>query len=282
LASRRVSKIDQVDALAPQRIDPDAQRLHGGLEDLMGYFDPAGRLFVRGRDDDMIVSGGENVFPNEVEDVLSDHPAVAEAACIGVDDESFGQRLRAFVVLLDGQAADEDQLSSPVKTNLARYKAPRDIVFVEELPRTATGKVLKRELQRETRSWRGSGTNGAPASLGQVVVRNFGVRVSHARRMFEVSAQGVALVSAAAPAGPARCGSHHCKGAHRMTQGTVKWFNAEKGFGFIAPEDGSADVFVHYSEISGAGFRSLDENQRVEFEVGQGAKGPQATGVTAL
>ncbi len=115
----------------------------------VGYFDPAGRLFVRGRDDDMIVSGGENVFPKEVEDVLSDHPAVAEAACIGVDDESFGQRLRAFVVLLDGQAADEDLLSSHVKTKLARYKAPRDIVFVEELPRTATGKVLKRELQRE-------------------------------------------------------------------------------------------------------------------------------------
>ncbi|OBH35592.1 cold-shock protein [Mycobacterium intracellulare] len=67
-----------------------------------------------------------------------------------------------------------------------------------------------------------------------------------------------------------------------MTQGTVKWFNGEKGFGFIAPDDGSADVFVHYSEIQGGGYRSLDENQRVQFEVGQGAKGPQATGVTAL
>ncbi|MGC0367017.1 CspA family cold shock protein [Rhodococcus sp. 27YEA15] len=67
-----------------------------------------------------------------------------------------------------------------------------------------------------------------------------------------------------------------------MAQGTVKWFNAEKGFGFIAPEDGSADVFVHYSEIQGNGFRSLDENQHVEFEVGQGAKGPQATGVRAI
>ncbi|BDB42370.1 MULTISPECIES: cold-shock protein [Mycobacterium] len=67
-----------------------------------------------------------------------------------------------------------------------------------------------------------------------------------------------------------------------MTQGTVKWFNGEKGFGFIAPDDGSADVFVHYSEIQGGGYRTLDENQRVQFEVGQGAKGPQATGVTAL
>jgi CspA family cold shock protein len=71
-------------------------------------------------------------------------------------------------------------------------------------------------------------------------------------------------------------------GAHRMTQGTVKWFNGEKGFGFIAQDDGGADVFVHYSEIDAGGFRSLDEGQRVEFTIGQGAKGPQATGVRAL
>lgn len=67
-----------------------------------------------------------------------------------------------------------------------------------------------------------------------------------------------------------------------MAQGTVKWFNAEKGFGFIAPEDGSADVFVHYSEIQGNGFRTLEENQKVEFEVGEGAKGPQAQAVCAI
>jgi CspA family cold shock protein len=72
------------------------------------------------------------------------------------------------------------------------------------------------------------------------------------------------------------------KEVQEMTQGTVKWFNGEKGFGFIAPDDGSADVFVHYSEIQGGGYRSLEENQRVQFEVGQGAKGPQATGVTAI
>ncbi|QUQ67405.1 transcription antiterminator/RNA stability regulator CspE [Kutzneria sp. CA-103260] len=67
-----------------------------------------------------------------------------------------------------------------------------------------------------------------------------------------------------------------------MAQGTVKWFNSEKGFGFIAPTDGGADVFVHYSEIQGNGFRTLEENQRVEFEVGQGQKGPQAMGVRAI
>lgn len=68
----------------------------------------------------------------------------------------------------------------------------------------------------------------------------------------------------------------------RMAQGTVKWFNAEKGFGFITPDDGQNDVFVHYSEIHSTGFKTLEENARVEFEVGQGTKGPQATGVTAL
>jgi fatty-acyl-CoA synthase len=121
------------------------------LEDLLssgdvGHFDEDGRLFIDGRDDEMIVSGGENVFPREVEDLLSDHDAVAEAAAIGVDDEQFGQRLRAFVVLNGGADASEDELKRHVKENLARYKVPREIVFVEEIPRNATGKVLKREL----------------------------------------------------------------------------------------------------------------------------------------
>ncbi|HEX6585152.1 MAG TPA: AMP-binding protein [Solirubrobacterales bacterium] len=112
----------------------------------VGHFDDDGRLFIDGRDDEMIVSGGENVFPREVEDLLSDHEAVVEAAAVGVEDEEFGQRLRAFVVKEEGSDVSEDDLKSHVRSNLARYKVPREIVFVDELPRNATGKVLKREL----------------------------------------------------------------------------------------------------------------------------------------
>ncbi len=112
----------------------------------VGHFDEGGRLFIDGRDDEMIVSGGENVFPREIEDLLSDHESVSEAAAIGVEDEQFGQRLRAFVVREDGSEISEDELKDHVKANLARFKVPREIVFVDELPRNATGKVLKREL----------------------------------------------------------------------------------------------------------------------------------------
>jgi fatty-acyl-CoA synthase len=113
----------------------------------VGHFDRDGRLFVDGRDDEMIVSGGENVFPREVEDLLHDHPAVEEVAVIGVDDEQFGQRLKAFVVLAKGKKASEDALKKHVKSNLAGYKVPREIAFMDELPRNATGKVLKKDLK---------------------------------------------------------------------------------------------------------------------------------------
>jgi len=111
----------------------------------VGRIDDEGYLFVEGRDDEMIVSGGENVFPKEVEDCLTRHDLVVEAAAIGVDDEEFGRRLRAFVVT--SADVDEDTLKDWVKQNLARYKVPREIVFLPELPRNATGKVLKRELE---------------------------------------------------------------------------------------------------------------------------------------
>ncbi len=94
----------------------------------------------------MCVSGCANVFPKVVEDLLARHEDVAEVAAIGVEDREFGQRLKAFVVLGEGGAASEDDLKAYVKANLARYKVPREIVFLDELPRNATGKVLKREL----------------------------------------------------------------------------------------------------------------------------------------
>jgi len=113
----------------------------------VGYLDTHGRLFVSGRDDDMIVSGGENVFPREVEDLLAEHPAVDDVAVIGVPDQQFGERLRAFVVLRDGAVLSDDDVREHVRENLARFKVPRDVVFVDVLPRNATGKVLKRELR---------------------------------------------------------------------------------------------------------------------------------------
>jgi fatty-acyl-CoA synthase len=116
----------------------------------VGRFDASGRLFVDGRDDEMIVSGGENVFPREVEDLLADHEQIEEAAVVGVSDEQFGQRLKAFVVLHEDAQLDEEAVKAYVKANLARYKVPREVVFLEELPRNATGKVLKRELSAQT------------------------------------------------------------------------------------------------------------------------------------
>jgi fatty-acyl-CoA synthase len=112
----------------------------------LGHFDSDGRLWIDGRDDEMIVSGGENVFPGEVEDLLSAHPDVVEAAVVPVDDEDFGKRLRAFVVVTDGSDLDEDAAKSYVKAHLARYKVPREVRIVDQLPRNPAGKVVKREL----------------------------------------------------------------------------------------------------------------------------------------
>ena len=113
----------------------------------MGYLDSDGRLFVVGRDDEMIVSGGENVYPVEVERVLAAHPEVAEATVLGVDDEQYGQRLAAFVVLGPGSSATPDDLKTHVRENLANYKVPRDVVVLDELPRSSTGKILRTELK---------------------------------------------------------------------------------------------------------------------------------------
>jgi acyl-CoA synthetase (AMP-forming)/AMP-acid ligase II len=113
----------------------------------VGHFDADGRLFIDGRDDEMIVSGGENVFPREVEDLLADHAAVEEVAVIGVEDAEFGQRLKAFVVVRGDAEVDAGALTAHVKAHLASYKAPREVEFLDELPRNATGKVLKKDLR---------------------------------------------------------------------------------------------------------------------------------------
>ena len=113
----------------------------------VGRLDADGRLFVEGRADDMIVSGGENVFPEEIEHLLADHEGVAEAAVVGVPDAQFGQRLKAFVVPRPGLELTAADVRAYVRSNLARYKVPRDVEFVEILPRNLTGKVLRRELR---------------------------------------------------------------------------------------------------------------------------------------
>ncbi len=113
----------------------------------VGYFDDNDLLYVSGRDDEMIVSGGENVFPAEIEDLLSGHPEIVEATALGVEDKDWGERLRCFVVKVEGSSIDEDAIKAYVKDNLARYKVPREVVFLDELPRNPTGKILKRELR---------------------------------------------------------------------------------------------------------------------------------------
>jgi fatty-acyl-CoA synthase len=125
----------------------DKERQHGLVSSGdVGHFDAERRLFIDGRDDEMIISGGENVFPREVEELLAGHPGVLEAAAVGVSDERFGQRLRAFVVCRPGTQLSDEELKEYVRENLARYKVPRDVTFLSELPRNPTGKVLKREL----------------------------------------------------------------------------------------------------------------------------------------
>jgi fatty-acyl-CoA synthase len=113
----------------------------------LGRFDADGRLYVVGREDDMVISGGENVYPGPVEDVLSALPEVADVAVLGVPDEEFGQRLRAVVVLAPGATLTEDDVRAAVRGALARHYVPRDVVFADALPRNDAGKVLKRDLR---------------------------------------------------------------------------------------------------------------------------------------
>lgn len=131
----------------------DKERIRGFVSTGdMGRVDSGGRLFVEGRDDDMILSGGENVYPQEIEDVLAHHPDVVDVAVIGVHDDEFGQRLRAFIVVREGAILKEDCLKEFLRQKVARYKMPRDFVWIEELPRNPSGKVMKRRLAEEPAS----------------------------------------------------------------------------------------------------------------------------------
>jgi fatty-acyl-CoA synthase len=157
----------------------------------VGHFDPGGRLFVEGRDDEMIVSGGENVFPREIEDLIASRKEVDEVAVIGVKDKDYGQRLKAFVVLRGGAKLSEDEVKNFVKSNTARYKVPREVEFLKELPRNTTGKVLKRELVERQEAGGGSkdatsdaegasGKNGKAGSGGGKTSRKTGARKAKA------------------------------------------------------------------------------------------------------
>ncbi|HEY4421952.1 MAG TPA: AMP-binding protein [Pseudonocardia sp.] len=125
----------------------DVERFGGllGTGDI-GRLDEHGRLHLTGRADDMIVSGGENVHPGPVEDLLAARPEVREAAVTGVTDEQYGQRLAAYLVLEPGSSVDPDDVRGWVRAELSRFSVPRDVEFVDELPRNATGKVVHREL----------------------------------------------------------------------------------------------------------------------------------------
>ncbi|MBW3663931.1 MAG: AMP-binding protein [Actinobacteria bacterium] len=148
--------VGEVGRIVVRGASPFEGYTHGGAKDArdgfmesgdVGRFDAEGRLYVVGRDDDMIVSGGENVYPIEVEKAIADLDAVREVVVIGVEDEDFGQRLAAYVVAVPGAALSPDDVRAHVKATLAGYKVPRDVVLLDELPRNAAGKVVARELR---------------------------------------------------------------------------------------------------------------------------------------
>lgn len=115
----------------------------------LGYLDATGRLFIAGRDDEMIISGGENVFPRPVEEALAYLPQVREVAVVGVPDPEYGQRLAAFVVKREGTGLDSDMVRTYIRNRLSRFSVPRDVTFLSALPRGDTGKILKRLLTGE-------------------------------------------------------------------------------------------------------------------------------------
>ena len=115
----------------------------------MGWMDEDGYLFLAGRGDDMIIRGGENISPEEVEDVLHSYPLIEEAAVIGIPDPEWGQEPRAVVVLKQGETATPEEIIEFCRARLAGFKRPRSVVFVDSLPRNQMGKVLKKELRKK-------------------------------------------------------------------------------------------------------------------------------------
>ena len=113
----------------------------------LGYFDEEGYLFLMDRSKDMIISGGENIYPREIEEVLAQHPAVREVAVIGVPDKQWGEAVKAVVALVSDQDATEGDLIEFCKSRIASYKKPKSVDFVAELPKNNYGKILKRELR---------------------------------------------------------------------------------------------------------------------------------------
>ena len=113
----------------------------------LGYADEDGFFFIVDRKKDLVIRGGYNVYPREVEEVLYEHPAVAEAAVIGRPDPKLGEEVLAFVALKPGASADEAEIVAFAKERLAAYKYPREVRIVDELPKGATGKILKKELR---------------------------------------------------------------------------------------------------------------------------------------
>ena len=146
-----IAPMDGLDAFAGywKRPDADARAIRGGwyFTGDLGYFDEEGELFLVGRVDDMIVSGGENIHPEEVEDALDAMPAVRQAAVVGMPDDRLGQKVVAFVEPASEAASPEALDAACLGSGLARFKRPRAYVFVERIPRSASGKLLRRLLR---------------------------------------------------------------------------------------------------------------------------------------
>jgi acyl-CoA synthetase (AMP-forming)/AMP-acid ligase II len=118
----------------------------------MGYYDEKGFIYIADRKKDMIVTGGENVYPKEVEDIIYRHPAVSEAAVIGIPDPYWVEKVHALVVLNRGAQATEEEITEFCRKHIAHYKAPKSVEFLESLPKNPQGKILKKDLRKRYRT----------------------------------------------------------------------------------------------------------------------------------